>query len=72
MKKGRFIIYSVEMGNPIDSPYHRTDDQEEAEIVCRDLANNNKVVVFIFDCKWTPLRKSFFWEEMKYGLEAKF
>ena len=51
MQNGRFIIYSVEMGNPIDSPYHRTDDQEEAEIVCRDLANNNKVVVFIFDCK---------------------
>lgn len=51
MKNGRFIIYCVEIGCAIDSPYHRTDDQEEAEIICRDLANNNKAVVVVFDCK---------------------
>ena len=49
MQNERFIIYCSEIGNPITTPFHRTDDQEEAEIVCKDLANNNKVCVFIFD-----------------------
>lgn len=49
MANERFIIYCIEMGCDISNPFHRTDDIEEAEIVCKDLAINNKVFVKIFD-----------------------
>lgn len=44
----KYSVYSVEMGYDKESPFHNTSDRDEAEIVARDLAYNNLVVVYVF------------------------
>lgn len=45
----RYKVYSWEAGYPDYSPYHETDDKDEAEVICKYIANKHNVRAHVFD-----------------------